>query len=331
MFQKLTPIQQLALDCYKGKVTQYTQAEGEQILREKMQEILGEMPENPTKFRRRFNAVKDEFFELVEETITIAQNLLAKEAFDSFCEFKNYELGQKPTYKVKNTELFKVSKIATGLTTLRAQKLYGEKAEAESFNMAVKASEEWFDFITGKIDWKETVDTVVESYNRAFAEIISTTLFNTYDSLSTNMKDTSNNADKSLDKIIPRVKGKSKSGVSIYGTPTALEKIVGANSITDLEDARNFGYKKIYKGNKCVELPQVYDDKTNQFSVPDDILLIVPDGEKIIKGGYEGDMMIIENLDPTNRNDMLMEFEYLRMAHVAVLKASVFGMVKITV
>lgn len=331
MFQKLTPIQQLALDCYRGKVTQYSQAEGEQILRNKMIEILGEMPKNPAKFRRRFNAKKDEFFELVEETITVAQNILAKEAFDSFCEFKNYELGQKPRYKVKDTKLFKVSKVATGITTLRGQKLHGEWAEAESFNMSVKAYEEWFDFITGKIDWKETVDTVVNSYNRDLADTIATTLFGTYDSLGTNMKDASNNADKSLDKIIPRVKGKSGKGVSIYGTATALEKIIGANSITDLEDARNFGYKKLYKGNKCIELPQAYDDETGEFTVPDDILLIIPDGsEKIIKSGYEGDLMIIENTDPTKRNDMLMEFQYLRMAHVTVLQAAVFGMVKIT-
>lgn len=330
MLKTLTPIQKLAIDCYKGNVTQYSQAEGEQILRNKMVEILGGLPENPAKFRRRFMQVKNEFFELVEETITVAQNMLAKDAFNGFCEFKNYDLGQKPVIKVKNTDLFKVSKIATGVTTLRAQKLYGEKVETEVFKMAVKAQEEWFDFITNQINWQETVDKVVESYNVDMANTISTTLFGAYDVMNTNMKESTNSVDAALKKIVQKVKGASGRGVKIYGTPAALDKIQGGTSHADADDKRNFGYVKVFNGCECVELPQVYDRDLGTFVVPDDLILVIPDGEAIIKAGYEGDMMVIENTESTNRNDMMIDFEYLRMAYVTVIASSIFGAVKIT-
>lgn len=326
---KLTDVQKLALDCYYGKVTKFSQEEGESILRNKMVEILGELPENPAKFRRKFNAVSGEFFELVEEVITVTLNRLSEDAFGDFCNFKNFEIGQKPEIRINSAELYKVSKIATGLTTVRSQKIFNRKVQVETFKMAVKAYEEWFDFITGRISWTETVDRVVASYHHEMANTIASSVFNAYNIAHTNLKETTNAPDEPLKKMIAKVKGATGKNVAVFGTPSALDKIVGATSEKDLDDKREFGYIKRFNGVDCIQLPQSYDVENNVFIGAEDILLVLPVGEKIVNAGYEGDVMIIENIDPAKRQDMLMEFEYLRMAYVSTIVASVFGAIKI--
>lgn len=330
MYTKLTDLQRISRDCYLKNVTKYSQEDGEQIIRNAMVEILGEMPKNPIKFRRKFNAVQNEFFALVEELITINQNMLAEDAFGNFCEFKNYEFGEKPVYNVKETELFKVARISTGLGALRRQKLHGRKVPAEAFRLGLTVYEEFFDFITGKVNWTDTVDAVVKSFNRQFAEIISETLFSTYDTIHTNLKKSTNAVDADLREYLNRVEGAAGVKCAIYGTPSALGKITGAGALVDATDKREFGYVKVFEGRPCIELPQVYNKDTGVYEVPNDILLIIPNGEKIIKAGYEGDAFIVEDTDPSSREDNQIEFDYNRMAHCTVMMASVFGAIKIT-
>ena len=328
--KKITDLQKLALDCYYGNVTKYSQAEGEEILRNKMIDILGEMPENPAKFRRKFNAVSGEFFELVEEIMTVTLNRLSEEAFGDFVNFKNYEIGQKGEIRVDSTELYKVSKIATGLTTVRSQKIYNGKMAIETFRLAVKAHEEFFDFISNKISWAKTVDRVVASFHQEFANVIANAVFSAYDIAHTNLKESTNAPDEPLKKMIAKVKGATGKNVAVYGTPSALDKIEGASAELDKEDRREFGHVKRFNGVDCIQLPQAYNVDTNEFVGAEDVLIVCPVGEKFVAAGYEGDAMVIENIDPAARRDMLMEFEYLRMAYVGVAQSKIFGAIKIT-
>ena len=55
------------------------------------------------------------------------------------------------------------------------------------------------------------------------------------------------------------------------------------------------------------------------------MLLVLPVGEKIVKLGFEGDLMTIENTDGTVRDDQQIEFFMQRKMHLGVLVASRFG------
>ena len=55
------------------------------------------------------------------------------------------------------------------------------------------------------------------------------------------------------------------------------------------------------------------------------MLLLVPQGEKIIRMGFEGMAMVFEDTDPASREDMQVEFSFARMVHMATLVAKNYG------
>lgn len=321
----LTDLQKLSLDCYRGTVQKYSQAEGEEMLRQALNEIVDFCVEDPNKFYREFKKHENEFFEIVEELITINVRRLANDAFNDWVEFKDYGLGVKPEFRVVNNELYKVSNIATGLKDLRRQKLYDKRLDTRAFKMGIKIYQEFFDFITGKINWAECVNLVSESFNHELAKLITNALFDAYRDENAQFIVSGSYSDNILAQIVRKVEGATGVTCEIYGTASALDRIQGAGALIDAEDKRNFGYVKIFKGRRCVELPQVFDEQQNKFLVPDDMLLVVPAGEKVVKAGFEGNAMVFESTDPADREDMQIEYSFMRMVHVGVLVASKYG------
>ena len=323
--RNISDLQQLSLDVYRGSVQTYSQAEGEKILRNALAEIVDFCMDDPNKFYREFKKHENEFFEIVEELITINVRRLANDSFSDWVEFKDYGLGQKPEFRVVNNELYKVSNIATGMKSLRRQKLYDRRLDTRAFKMGIKIYQEFFDFITGKINWAECVNKVSESFNYELAKLITAILFDAYKDTTGKYVVSANYSDEALTEIIRKVEGATGVKCEIYGTPSALDNIVGAGALVDADDKRNFGYVKVFKGRRCVELPQVFDEEQNKFVVDDNILIVAPAGEKIVKVGFEGNAMVFEDTDPSSREDMQVEFSFMRMVHAGVLVASKYG------
>lgn len=317
---QMTELQQLSVDAYNGKVDTYSVRDAEELIREKLVECVG------GKWNyRQFKKNEHDFYALIEEIITINLSNLTVDSFSDWVEVKDFALGDKVEFKVENTNLFKVGNIATGTNTIRRQRMLDSKLPTTAYKMSIAIYEEFDKFIAGRIDWAKLVNKVSASFNREVALQISRAVQSAYSTIHTNLKFEGTYSDAQLSKIISKVKGLTGQEIGIYGVPEAIEHIQGANCLADLADRRKYGYIKEFKGNPVIELPQTYDAVNDKWGVRNDIIYIIPQGEKIVIVGFEGEAMVIENTDGTKRNDQQIEYKFQRMMHLGVLCTARFG------
>lgn len=322
---KMTELQQLSYDAYNGKVDKFSVQDAETLIREKLVECVG------GKWNyRQFKKNEHDFYALIEELITINLSNLTVEQFDEWVEVKDFELGDKIEFRVENTNLFQVGNIATGTNTIRRQRMLDSKLPTTAYKMSIAIYEEFDKFLAGRIDWTRLVDKVGKSFNREVALQISRAVQNAYSSIHANLKYEGTYSDAQLSKLVSKVKGICGTEVAIYGVSDAIENIVGAECLADLADRRAYGYVKEFKGTKVIELPQTYDAINDKWGVRNDILYVVPAGERIVRLGFEGQATVIENTDGTARNDQQIEYKFQRMMHLGVLSTARFGAYVIT-
>lgn len=323
---KLTDIQKVARDCYVGNVEKFSKNAANDVLRaEIIERVGGEW--SYTNFQKN----KWDVYALLQEIIDVDLVNLSEEAFKQFCEVKNFELGDSAEFVVKNNNLFKVGIIADGINSTRRQRKLGSKLRTDAFKLAIATYEELDRFIAGRIDWREYVDTVVASFNHEIATQIVNAFGQAYSEIATNLKEstTEDGVDAALKTIINRVKGATGKAVEVYGTAEALGKIASVGAIADLNDKREFGFVQIVNGVKMVELPNTYNEATNEWALDNNVLYVLPANEKVIRLGYEGGVTILEDTTGTHRDDQQIEMTYMQKIHVGVLVAAKFGAVEI--
>ena len=134
---KMTDLQKLAMDCYEGKVKNYTNGNPEEVLRnEIVEKVGGEW--NYYNFQKN----KWEVYALISEMISANVSRLSADTFADFCEVRDFALGDRVEFTVKNTDLFKVANIADGINSTRRQRLLGKKIPTTAFKLAVAIYEE---------------------------------------------------------------------------------------------------------------------------------------------------------------------------------------------
>ncbi|MGL5647237.1 MAG: hypothetical protein ACRDDY_05250 [Clostridium sp.] len=323
--RRMSELAQLSVDAYTGKVDKFNVNDAEALIREKLNECVG------GKWNyRNFKKNEHDFYALIEELITINLSNLTVESFGDWVEVKDFELGDKIEFRVENTNLFQVGNIATGTNTIRRQRMLDSKLPTTAYKMSIAIYEEFDRFLAGRIDWAKLVDKVSKSFNREVALQVSRTVQNAYTSIHTNLKYEGTYTDAQLSKLIAKVKGLTGQEVAIYGVSEAVENIQGANCLADLADRRAYGYVKEFKGIPVIELPQTYDAINDKWGVRNDILYVIPANEKIVRVGFEGEAMVLENTDGTKRNDQQIEYKFQRMMHLGVLSTARFGAYVIT-
>lgn len=304
--KELTPLQQLSRDLYNGCVEKYSVGDAEAKIKEKLDEVTG------GDYSWRAIQGNKQFFAIIEELVSHEVVTIAAEDFP-WVEFKNFGLGDKAQFKIDNPELFDISVVSTGVNKGRRQRLMGDKVETTAFNLNCSIYEEFFRFRKGEINWTKMIDNVAKSFKAKLGSQISFMIQEAHKGLHDNMKISANYTDKDLTKLISKVGGKP----TIYGTPEALSNIEGAAAIADLNDKREYGYVKLFNGCPCVELPQVYHVEDDRFEVRNDLLYIVKGNEPMVRVGFEGDALVIENVDPTKRQDRQIEMYFEQMVHMA--------------
>lgn len=323
----LTDIQKVARDCYLGKLEKYSNEEGNDLLRNAVNELVG-----GEWTYGNFQKNKWDVYALVQEMVDVNINRLTRDAFSDFIEVANYQLGDSPEFNIKNKNLFKVAVIADGINSVRRQRKLKSKLRTSAFKLAIGIYEEFDRFLTGRIDWTELVDTLSESFNQEIATQIAVAFQNAYNDINTNLKKSTNVAgvDVELKKIINKVEASTGKRCSVYGTAEALGNIVGGVSEQDKMDRRNFGMVKIFNGTPLIKLQNAYDESTDKWAIRNDMLYVIPDGEKIIRMGLEGGVTILEDTSGMKRDDQQVEMVMEQKMHLGVLVASKFGAVQIT-
>ena len=105
---------------------------------------------------------------------------------------------------------------------------------------------------------------------------------------------------KAIDKVMPYVK---QYGIpTIFGSYITLENIYNPVAATehpnmeDSQDIRRYGFVQVYKGARCVELPNYLVDNSNQewFYDPS-YVFVLPSGAKPVKVALKGELYLEKN------------------------------------
>ena len=272
---KMTDLQKLAMDCYEGKVKNYTNGNPEEVLRnEIVEKVGGEW--NYYNFQKN----KWEVYALISEMISANVSRLSADTFADFCEVRDFALGDRVEFVVKNTDLFKVANIADGINSTRRQRLMGKKIPTTAFKLAVAIYEELDRFLAGRIDWRAMVDNVSTSFTQVVANQIAKAMEGAYEQLNSNFVKSGSYSDKELQTLIAKVEAATGQKVAIYGTAEALANVEGAGALIDAEDTRNYGFVQLFNGTRMVKINNVYDEVNDKWALRNDVLYVIPNGNK---------------------------------------------------
>lgn len=324
-----TDLKTLALDIYKNKVETFTKEDGTVIDANDALRQLFDAKTGGDRSYRAFNKIKDEFFEILEVLITEGTSTISREVFKDIMVFKDTAYGEKPEFIAETPELFDVSVVAASNDNIRRERVFNNHIPTVAFDLGLKTYTEYDAFMLGRIDLNALIDKVIASFNKRVAEKIGEVFSKAYDNISVaELKVTHTTVDEA--KLLELCE-KVGEGAVIYGSKLALSKIPSiAAYAVDSDDVRNVGYVRQFKGVKCVELENVYNKDTKSFAIANDTLFVIPNGDKIIYGGFEGDAYVIDNLDnPTARLDRQLELTYVRRLHLGIGVTNRYGAYKI--
>ena len=325
-FKVKNDIQKLSLDLYNGNVEKYSTEEANDALRTAINDSCG-----GTFTKNTYMDNKGKVFQILEDSLAIATGYTLFERFEDLAEIHDVALGDTIEFTIEDTKLFKVSTISVGNRDVRRQKLYGNKLTVSVEKLAVKIYEDLDRFLSGRINWSNMIDRVAQSFAQEIGLRIYNAIYNAYDVISAPyqvaMSGTFDEA-KLID-AIAHVEASTGKVAKVLGTKKSLAKITSAEVSDNMKDAKNqIGHYGMFRGTALNVLPQGHLAGTNTFAVSDAFLIVVPDGEKIVKVILEGDVTVEEMPQGDNRYDEAIEFLMARKVGVAAIKADNYAIVR---
>lgn len=324
----MTDLQRLALDVYNGKTVMFNEVNGEDAIRNAINTAVGGEFNYKT-----FRENKYKVFSIIEEVLDVTLGVVITNQFDNLAEVKNVAVGERPSFRVEDPSLFRIARIAGGTNDLRRQKILNNRFEVETDYFGAKIYAELEMFIAGMVDWTSMVNRLTLSFANDLGVRIYEAVANSYSALNATYGVTGTyNEDKLFD-IIQHVEAKAGGRKAvIMGTKKALRKVSKDIVMSDnMKDKMNsVGFIGNVGGTDLVLLPQAHKVGTDDFFVDDNMLLIVPQNEKLVKVVVEGETQMIEIADAGTRNDQQMEYLVQKKLGVGVMQSAIYGMYKIS-
>lgn len=328
----VTEVRDMAYDLYKGRTANFDAESANEAIKNIILETAG-CKENWDMYKFMENKYK--VFSIMREILTpvVAENVLAR--FESWVDIQDIALGDTKEFEVMNQDLFEIGIVADGTSELRRQNLVHGKLQMTSFQLGAKLYTEFDDFRRGRVDFAEWIARLGKSFEVKIGEYIVKAIENSYTVLGSKFAKAGAFDDAEMLKIIERVEAKTGMKAVIYGTKSALAKLrttaggFQANlADSDKEAISRMGHIGTYFGTDVVEIPQSVNRK-DDFMIADNMLYVIPNGTKIVKLLFEGDVDVVEVTDPAVRKDMQFEYMFMRRLQIGVCRASVYGIYKI--
>jgi hypothetical protein len=316
----------LGIDLARGSVSQYSSEQANEILRKAMLDLAGceDGKFDYKKFRRNQVAI----FEVLEEILDATIEEGIKNQFDGFVDYRSTRFGDKLSFRRKNHDLFEISMIAGGTNNLRRQRLSDSSFTIETNWEGVKIYEELERFLAGQVDWVGMINTVDRSFQSAIASRIYQAVKAAYSGLTAPYYESGSWDIDTFNTIVDHVQAATGMKPIVFGTRAAVSKAEPKYinyGLSSLEQRNQDGYFRTIDGITFSVIPQAHIPGTDTFTIDDDFLLIVPNGdEKIIKLVTEGETLIKEVNGQDNADDS-QEYTVRKKYGVGVVSASKYG------
>ena len=300
--------------------------------------IMAECGLDENSSARDFRAVEDKAFALIEEAIDTILPKKLEQVLGEFAEVRQFARDAEVAFNIekigKNRAKLTIAKGARG-GIYRAAKLdkkwFSPSTSVETVAVYVTLEE----IILGTMSLSELYNNVLEG----FEEKIYKEVFNAlaagesaggmgYDAITTNT--TKAALGSAIDSVMPVVKAY---GVpTIFGSYAALSNIYnplaassGYPNVEDSSDIRRYGFVQVYKGVRCVELPNYLVGSSDWF-YDDDKVFVVPSGVKPVKVALKGDLTLIRNTQSVGSE----KWEAHKIVGVGVAMANNYAVLTVT-
>jgi hypothetical protein len=323
---KMTDLQRLALDVYQGKNVMFNEVSGEDAIRNMIVEAVG------GEFNyKNFRENKYRVFSIIEEALDVTLGVVITNQFDNLAEVRNVATGEQLSFRVEDNSLFRVARIAGGTNDLRRQKLLNKRFTVDTDYFGVKIYAELEMFVAGLVDFAGMVNRVALSFANDMGTRIYEAIAQSYSALNATYGVTGTLSDDALFDMVQHVEAKSGKKAVIFGTKKALRKVSSTLNLSDgMKDTMNkVGYIDTVAGTDLFLLPQAHKVGTDEFMVDDNMLLVIPQNEKIVKIVTEGEALMVETADAGARNDQQMEYMLQKKFGLAVMQSAIYGIYKI--
>lgn len=278
-------------------------------LRNELNELVG----TPQLYRKN----KEEFFSLIEESITEVLPKKVVEQYNQFAEVKTFAQGDKPIFRRKLTSNKRAKQFITRVGLAGRYEVFKLGANQESFEVRTSAigggvqigMEE---FLDGRIDMSELYQILLEGMDELIFKEVGAALKASINQLPpANRVAASGFDEKAFDQLITIA--------SAYGTPTIYCTYEFAVNMIPKEAWRyteamkdelwKTGRLANYKGKTVVILEQGFEDETNSTKVIDPgYAWIIPQGadSKPVKIAFEGDTLVKDHDNDDWSNDIMV-------------------------
>lgn len=315
-----------------------TSFSAEEVNEAAVKAIMAECGLDENSSARDFRAVEDKAFALIEEAIDSILPKKLEQVLGEFAEVRQFARDAEVAFNIekigKNRAKLTIAKGARG-GIYRAAKLdkkfFSPSTSVETVAVYVTLEE----IILGTISLSELYNNILEG----FEEKIYKEVFNAlaagqsaagtgYNAITTNT--TKATLGSAIDSVLPVVKAY---GIpTIFGSYAALSNIYnplaassGYPNVEDSADIRRYGFVQVYKGVRCVELPNYLVGSSDWF-YDDDKVFVVPSGVKPVKVALKGDLTLIRNTQAVGSE----KWEAHKIVGVGVAMANNYAVLTVT-
>ena len=281
---------------------------------------------NSSKTREFANAIQDVVIDM------ILPDVLATGMLPLISDIKTAELGDSIKFRIKNNQLFTVSKAGYRQKATNLQRLFDSDASMVGENHEVTIGANLFDIMTGKYFFAENTMKVALSVEATMYNEAVDAFYTSANALSGNLA-VANYAEKSLIKLCETVTAWNGGRKAvIVGTPVALKSVLPTNNNYryDLESIYvKAGSIQTFNGYDVVPMEQIakLGSTTYELKLDDTKIYVVsPASDKIVKIGLFGGTITHTDGSYDNANKAITNTTE-KAWNVAVITNSVAGVV----
>lgn len=289
---------------------------------------------------RDFRAVEDKAFALIEEAIDEILPIKLTNVLGEFAEVRQFARDAEVVFNIekigKNRAKLTIAKGARG-GIYRAAKLDNKffSPATEVATVAVYVTLE--EIILGTMSLGELYSNILEG----FEELIYKEVFNALASGQSavgsgynakTVSTTKAQLGSAIDGVMPTVKAYglptifgSYAALSNIYNPLASTSAAGYPNSEDSLDIRKYGFVQVYKGVRCVELPN-YLVANDQWFYEDNKVFVVPSGVKPVKVALKGDLALVRNTQATGSE----KWEAHKLVGVGLAMANNYAVITIS-
>lgn len=305
-----------------GKIQLPTEFSAEGVGVEEVKEAFCEQIKELTKDYRTFRNHKTEVFTIIEENIDVILPNMVKDALGDFADIKVLSNGDKNRFLVeKNKEGIKnsVTEVALG-GNFKRYKMDKGYVEPEMKAYGTATSIELEELRAGLLNWAEWQAEVTQGIAENIYTKVNEGLQAAVSKMPARQKDSSAGFDAAkFDALLARAKSYG-SKIKIMCTEMFAQTLpIDTYSQVGLQEKRDFGYVRKYKGADVQIIPNALKDNTStEWQIDNGFAYIMPvdKNSKIVKVSIEGQSEMKDMEDPDTHEQV---FQVYDKAGVAVV------------